>query len=91
MPDTDIFAPYYPTPSDLIPAWLGCLHWALGTPEIVASFREETGQRWTPGRTGLGQMVDRATGADAAFLTAFAAWMNENLWGTGEEPEKGMR
>jgi hypothetical protein len=88
MTETDIFEPYYPAEGYLIPAWISCLRWAIGTPEIVATFRAETGQRWTPGRTPLEQMIDTASGADAAFLTAFAAWMNANLWGTGEEPDE---
>ena len=73
--------PYLPIQAYLHPAWFGCLHWALGNAEMVAAFREDTGHAWTPGRTPLDRMVDEATGADKAFLEAFAAWMNANVWG----------
>jgi len=73
----------------LIPAWLGCLRWALGNDEIMAAFRAETGNTWTPGRSGLEVAIDRATGAEATFFRAFAKWVNENLWGDpdGEEED----
>jgi hypothetical protein len=76
----DIFAPYYPTDPLLIPAWLGLLHYALGQPEMVAQFRQDTGHQWHPGSTPLDRLVDEATGAERAFLEAFAAWVNATLW-----------
>lgn len=62
-------------------AWVGGLHHALGNPEILAAFRAETGNRWTPGRTPIETMIDEATGADRAFIMAFARWFNEHAWG----------
>lgn len=75
-----IFADSMPTDPLMQPAWLGCLHWAIGEPEIVAAFRAETGHQWRPAG-GLAGMIDAATGADRAFLEAFARWMTVNIWG----------
>jgi hypothetical protein len=61
-------------------AWAGALHHALGDEKIVAAFREATGNRWQPGR-GIDAMIDKATGADRAFLVAFVDWFNANIWG----------
>jgi hypothetical protein len=76
--------PYLPTEEYLWPAWVSCFDWALGEAEIVAAFRAETGFAWTPGRTALDRMVDDACGMPEAFLTAFAGWMNDNIWGEQE-------
>lgn len=69
------------TPEHMTPAWIGCISWALGTPEIVAAFRADTGNRWTPGRSGFEQMIDKATGVDRDFIEAFIRWVNVNVWG----------
>lgn len=74
------------TPEYMTPAWIGCISWALGTPEIVAAFRAETGHRWQPGRNGLERMIDKAAGADQHFIEAFIRWVNVNLWGPIESP-----
>lgn len=72
-------------PADLDPflenVWLGCIHWALGDKATVEAFREATGNRWQPGTSPLDRAIDEATGADVAFLKAFVAWANENVWG----------
>ena len=62
-------------------AWLGAVRWALGEPEIMAAFRRDTGNNWSPGRTGLDRMIDQATGAEKAFFEQFLRWFNENVWG----------
>jgi hypothetical protein len=74
-------APYAPKDAYLLPAWLGCFSWALGEPEILAAFRIETGNTWTPGRLPIERMIDDATGADREFFAQFAAWMNATIWG----------
>ena len=73
--------PYMPI-SDLSTSRLARLS-ALGARECGAGRRlsGEHGARLNPGRTPLDRMVDEATGADKAFLEAFAAWMNANVWG----------
>jgi hypothetical protein len=74
-------APYLPKESYMIPAWFGCLAWALQEPDILAAFRAETGMQWTPGSTPIDRMIDEAAGADKGFIEAFAQWHNMNVWG----------
>lgn len=83
LTDDGFLSPYLPAQDYLWPAWFGCLHWAVGDPDVVAAFRADTGEQWTPGRSPLAQMIDTATGADKAFFVAFAQWMNANIWGEG--------
>lgn len=73
MPDT--------TPAYMAPAWLGCVQWAIGSTEVIAQFRAETGETWTPGRSGIEHMIDRATGADWMFIERFVRWVNAEIWG----------
>ena len=61
--------------------WMDCLHWALGEPEIVARFKEETGRNWSPATTPAEKLIDEATGAGRAFVEAFVPWFNANVWG----------
>ena len=72
------------TPAYMNDAWLGCLVWAINQPEIVAQFREETGNRWSPGGTVIERMVDDATGALHQFIVQFVKWANVNIWGPME-------
>ncbi|MBS0343805.1 MAG: hypothetical protein JSS56_25145 [Proteobacteria bacterium] len=76
----------------MTPAWLGCIHYALGNNEMLAAFRAETGNNWTPGRTGFDRMIDEATGAERAFLEQFIRWANVAVWGPldGEEETHGL-
>ena len=74
--------------TDLMPAdplmrlaWCDCLMWAIGEEAIVATFRAETCNKWTPARGGLDKLIDAATGADVNFIRQFAQWFNENVWG----------
>jgi hypothetical protein len=69
------------TPEYMTPAWLGCIHFALGNEGIVAEFRADTGEKWSPGATPLDRMIDEATGADRDFLVKFIEWANVNVWG----------
>ena len=69
------------TPAYMTPAWLGCLRWAIEQTEIIALFREETGNRWSPGGTALDRMIDDATGAPHHFIVEFVKWANVNIWG----------
>jgi hypothetical protein len=73
------------------PAWLGCLHWALGSPEILAAFTAETGIRYHPPRTALEGLIDEVAGydPDAEFLRAFLPWMNANVWGAWDSGGPG--
>lgn len=75
------------TPDYMLPAWLGCMHWAIGNPEVVDAFRAETGMSYQPPRTGLDAAIDKATGADTAFVEAFILWANIAIWGAMAGPE----
>lgn len=69
------------TPEYMTPMWIGCIHWAISTPDVVEAFRRETGNRWEPGRTTFERMIDEATGVDRDFLKAFIRWVNVEIWG----------
>jgi hypothetical protein len=75
------------TPDYMAQAWIDCLMWALGEPEIVAAFCAATGNQWTPARHPLEMMIDAATGADAEFIRAFILWANVEVWGPMDGPE----
>lgn len=77
------------TPEYMTPAWLGCISWAIANQDILAAFRAETGERWTPGKSGLERMIDEATGADRHFIEAFIKWANVNVWGPVDGGETG--
>ncbi len=62
-------------------AWASALRWGLNEPDILDAFREATGNTFEPGKTGLEQAIDSATGADAAFIKAFAEWFTAYVWG----------
>lgn len=69
------------TPEYMTPAWLGLIRFALGDDDMLALFRVDTGETWKPASDPLGAMIDKATGADVAFLRKFVLWVNETLWG----------
>jgi hypothetical protein len=72
------------TPIEMLPAWLGCIHWAIGEPGILKAFKADTGLVWRPAGNAIDQMIDDATGATAGFLRAFIQWVNVNVWGPME-------
>jgi hypothetical protein len=69
------------TPDYMFPAWIGCVHFAIGNDAIVKQFRNDTGMTWEPGASGLDQMIDDATDAPWKFVKEFVEWVNLNLWG----------
>lgn len=81
MADEFLLDPFLPQPDYLIPAWFSCLRYMLGRADVVAAFRADTGNQYYPDRTGIGRMIDQATGAGADFVRAFATWFNVNIWG----------
>ena len=79
------------TPAYMTPAWLGCISWALGEKEIIAAYREDTGDQFTVGRTPIERLVDKATGCDLAFLESFIRWANvQNVWGPLAREDRSM-
>jgi len=69
------------TPEYVTPAWLGSIRFALGKPEIMQAFTEDTGVAWVPARSPIDKLIDEATGADVNFLKAFIRWHNKHVWG----------
>lgn len=68
----------------MYPAFIGCVSWALGTPEIVAAFREKTGNQWQPARSGLDKMIDKATGVERKFMQEFSDFVADEIFGRPE-------
>ncbi len=68
-------------PEYLIPAWLGCMRYAISEPEIVAAFREDTGNQWKPPANTLEALVDSQLNRQEEFLVKFITWANTNVWG----------
>jgi hypothetical protein len=74
------------TPEYAYPAWASCLEWAIGKPEIVKAFEEDTGIRSPRPRNNLDRMIDEATGYDPEqayqrFAEEFVKWFNVAIWG----------
>ncbi len=68
------------TPPEDVPeyawgAWYGCLHWAIGDPDILARFKADTGLSYSAPRF-----------AGDFFVLAFVPWFDENIWGKWENP-----
>lgn len=79
------------TPDYMAPAWAGCVSWALGNRDMLAQFCADTGNNWMPSGRGS-EMTERARAApssdDRAFMEAFVAWVNINVWGPMDGPDK---
>ena len=66
----------------MYPAFIGCVRWALGEPEIMDAYRRETGDNWMPPAILIDKLIDEAAGADFAFCQRFSDWVEENVFGT---------
>lgn len=77
-------------PDYMAAAWLGCVSWAASNTDILQAFRDETGNRWVPPRSGLEAMIDAATGADWQFIKSFIEWVNVNVWGPIDGPQESV-
>lgn len=77
---TDETEPTFTTPYDsdplMLPAFIGCVGWALGKDEIVARYKSETGDTLF-GVTGAGKPV--------MFIQRFSDWVAENIFGTPDD------
>lgn len=70
------------TPDYMAPAWLGCMHWAIGQADIVRDYRTETGDTWKPSPPGTEQhKQDIKTGRADKFCEDFIRWANVAIWG----------
>ena len=76
------------TPAYMTQAWVDCLIFAINQPEIVAQFREESGNNYSVGRTPIERMIDDATGRTQQFIVEFVKWANINVWGPLEAPHE---
>jgi hypothetical protein len=83
-----------PTNDLMLAAWVDCLSWAISHKPAMTAFRAETGINWTPARSPIEQMIDKATGAEVHFMEQFARWVNRTIWGevdgrasNGDEPD----
>jgi hypothetical protein len=65
--------------------FMGCVRWALGEKRVMAEYRKQTGDAFSPATTAEARMIDQATGADIAFLQRFSDWVEENLFGTPDQ------
>lgn len=81
MRDQSLLNPFMPDDPLMAGAWIGAFSYALGRGEIMHEFRKATGNNWTPAKSGLEQMIDDASGAEAEFFVQFAGWFNEHVWG----------
>ena len=70
------------TPGYMAPAWIGCMQFAITTDYILGQYRIDTGDVWKPAKTPIDEMIDHATGREEAFVMAFVAWANVNIWGS---------
>ncbi|WP_275790510.1 hypothetical protein [Pararhizobium gei] len=72
--------PTFTTPWDndplMLPAFVGCVSWALGNDEIVARYKMETGDTLF-GIPGAGE--------PAHFVQRFSDWVAENIFGTPDD------
>src|SRR3990167_2815782 len=75
------FESLMPTDVLMAGAWCAALTAAMGSREIIAAFRAETGMAWTPARSGVDRMIDEATGFERHFVLSFVRWFNANVWG----------
>lgn len=74
--------------------WVGCLGWAIGKPEIRASFEADTKRPpWQTKRGPIERMIDDATGYEDSYVRDFIVWFNVNVWGEddGSEIEEALR
>lgn len=77
-------------------AWASFVKWAATQPKIVARFEQETGEclgLYSPPKSGLGAMIDKATGYGARPATKdamrkFIYWVTEHQWGLEYAPTK---
>lgn len=72
----------------MAPAFYGCVHWALGNDEVMAAYRLETGDQWTPGTKPIDRMIDRAVGVDFDFMQSFVNWCERTIFGTPADLDK---
>lgn len=69
------------TPDYMLPAWIGCIHWAISEPDVIHAFEAETGMRYAPPKSAIDHAVDQASGYSEGFIRRLIEWVNVNVWG----------
>lgn len=69
-------------PDYMLPAWVGFIHWAIGSEQVRADFAKATGMTWRSPRSGIDLMIDEATGYTVNYIQEFISWANTNIWGS---------
>lgn len=77
----NLLTPPKDMPEYMMDAWIGCLHWAIGEPKILAAFEKDTGLCYRAPRNGLDAMIDESCGIKEKIVQRFVVWFNENVWG----------
>ena len=79
----------YPDNPIMAGAWYSAVKWAAQEQDALDAFEKATGIKplFAASRSPIERMVDEATGAGDASVTAFVDWFNENVW--GEDPFDG--
>lgn len=75
------------TPDYMLPAWIGCIRFALLEDNIRADFEKDTGMRYTPPRNVIEKMIDDSTGYNDDYIEEFIRWINVNICGPLGEVE----
>lgn len=62
-------------------AWVSCLRWAIGEPEILDAFTADTGITYSAPKNAIEKMIDEASGHGEKVIESFIEWFNVNVWG----------
>ena len=68
-------------------AWVSCMSWAIGKPEIRDEFKAETGHDIDSivMARGIDRMIDEETGHAREVFAAWSDWATIRFWGTDED------
>ena len=66
--------------------WSDGVLWAIGQPDLLATFRESSGIDLAAHRSRMESLVDDATGKRREDLEAFVDWFTEEIWGADMDP-----
>lgn len=75
----------------MYPAFIGFVSFALGSDDMLAQYRAETGDTWKIGATSFDRLIDHATGADFAFLQRFVTWCEDGPFGKPDDFARNYR
>ena len=74
----------------MIEAYVGFLHWAIGEPDVLKKFKEDTGLSFlSKPKSGLEALIDAACKMDEKTedtMAQFIVWVTKALWGEDLAP-----